>query len=68
MSTLTRYKNYNIFVDESRNYDITQSQHTLAAGFAGIDENPLEQAKNLIDRDFLTNALIEIRKLPATKR
>lgn len=67
MTTTTRYKNCNILVNE-RDYDILQGKHILAVGTAAEAENPLERAKLLVDADFLTHALLEIRKLPPTKR
>lgn len=67
MSQLTRYKNHSVFVD-GKNYDIVQTNHTLAVGFANQDEDPLVCAKRLIDAEFTTFALLEIRKLQPTKR
>ena len=67
MSTQTRYKNHNIVV-ENRDYDVVQGKHILAVGIAAEGENPLERAKLLIDAEFNTHALLEIRKLPPTKR
>ena len=67
MNTQTRYKNCNIVV-ENRDYEILQGKHILAVGIAAEAENPLERAKLLVDADFITHALLEIRKLPPTKR
>ena len=67
MPTQTRYKNYSIVV-ENRDYDVVQGKHVLAIGISTEEENPLERAKLLIDADFNTHALLEIRKLPPTKR
>ena len=63
----TRYKNCSIIVDK-RDYDIVQGKHVLAVGIAEEGENPLERAKLLVDANFITHALLEIRKLPPTKR
>jgi hypothetical protein len=67
MSTQTRYKNYNIVVD-NRDYDVCQGKHVLAVGIASEGEDALSRAKLLIDAEFNTHALLEIRKLPPTKR
>ncbi len=67
MTTNTRYKNHTIVV-ENRDYDILQGKHILATGIAAEEDNPLERAKLLIDAEFVTHALLEIRKLPPTKR
>jgi hypothetical protein len=67
MITQTRYKNHNIVV-ENKDYEIVQGKHVLAVGIATEEENPLERAKLLIDADFITHALLEIRRLPPTKR
>jgi hypothetical protein len=67
MSTQTRYKNCSIIV-ENQDYDIVQGKHVLAVGIASASENPLERAKLLVDADFITHALLEVRKLPPTKR
>lgn len=67
MITQTRYKNHNIVVD-GRNYDILQGKHILAAGYVNDTEDPVARAKQTIDADFVSMILLEIRKLPATKR
>ena len=67
MNTTTRYKNCNIVVN-NRDYDVVQGRHILAVGTTAEGENPLERAKLLVDAEFITHALLEIRKLPPTKR
>jgi hypothetical protein len=52
----------------NQDYDIVQGKHVLAVGIATEGENALERAKLLVDADFVTHALLEIRKLPPTKR
>lgn len=67
MNKLVRYKNHNIFID-GRNYDVLQGKHVLAVGFVNETEDALGRAKQIIDADFISTTLLEIRKLPPTKR
>lgn len=64
MSRVVRYKGHNIFVT-GNDFDVVLGKQTLAVG---INDYPLERAKQLIDGQFETDLLAEIRKLPPTKR
>jgi hypothetical protein len=64
MAQLIRYKSYNILVD-GRYWDVLSGRQIVALGF---DDFPLDRAKAIVDANFETYALAEIRKLPATKR
>lgn len=64
---ITRYKRHDIIIDDKNNFFVQQGNHILAAGYS-LNDSPLEQAKNLIDAEFATPLLAEIRKLTPTKR
>lgn len=66
MAQLIRYKTYSIVTD-NKDYDVLQGKHLAACGIAGESEDAMQCAKRLVDSDFNTFMLTEIRKLPASK-
>jgi hypothetical protein len=64
---LTRYKSYSIYT-QGKDYNIVQGKHILACGLVNESEDALGCAKRMIDANFETFILSEIRKLPPTKR